>query len=124
MTQNNINSTFATPFLFPTSFGIICICGHAHELHKNGEGQCGPCPGRFPCNLSCKKYVPNPKQRAILSVNIPAILCERFKNHVGLKHGHKKGSLSFEVERALREYLGEKDLDVFMNDKEWQLFNK
>jgi hypothetical protein len=39
-------------------------------------------------------------------------------------HGFKKGGLSFEFERALRQYMGEENLDVFIDDKDWQEYNK
>ena len=67
----------------------------------------------------------NQKERKIrLSVNISIECNEKFRSLVRLRHGLKQGALTFEVERALRQYLGEKDLDVLINDKEWQVFNK
>ncbi|MGC2425598.1 MAG: hypothetical protein WA421_01070 [Nitrososphaeraceae archaeon] len=43
-----------------------------------------------------------------------------FKNLVLLRHGLTKGALSLEVERALKEHMSEKDLNVFVSDKQWQ----
>lgn len=54
---------------------------------------------------------------------ISSITYQKFRNFVSLRHGYKKGALSFEVERAIREAMGEKNLDVLMNDKEWKLLN-
>jgi hypothetical protein len=94
-----------------------CVCGHADYLHIDGK-KCKPtrCP--------CKKFTLDPERNEILSITISAITAHKFKNFVVLKHGFKKGGLSFEVERALREYMGEENLDVYINDNEWKQHNK
>jgi hypothetical protein len=92
-----------------------CVCRHAEYLHS--EKGCNP-------YCHCKKFIPDPKNKEILSITISAITAHKFKNFVTLKHGFKKGALSFEVERALRQYMGEKDLDVFIDEKDWQEYNK
>lgn len=99
----------------PTYFPLLCICEHDPDLHENGE---------FCTGCSCRRYTPDPKQKEIISVAIPTIITKKFRSLVGLRHGFKKGALSFEVEKALRQYMGEKNLDVLMNDKEWKLLNK
>jgi hypothetical protein len=104
-----------TQTMLPSDYPIICTCGHVPELHENG----GFCPG-----CSCRKYKPNPSQKSILSATISTITYKKFRNYVALRHGLKKGAISFEVERVLREYMGDKNLDVLMNDKEWKLLNK
>jgi hypothetical protein len=95
---------------------LRCICQHAEYLHDKENG----------CNsyCHCKKFTPDPKSRVILSITLSAITAHKLKNFVTLKHGFKKGALSFEVERALRQYMGEKDLDVFIDEKDWQEYNK
>jgi hypothetical protein len=98
-----------------SNFPTLCICEHDPDLHENGE---------FCTGCSCRKYSPNDKQKVILSVAISSITSQKFRNFVSLRHGYKKGGLSFEVERALREIMGEKNLDVLMDDKEWKLLNK
>jgi hypothetical protein len=84
-------------------------------MHENGE---------FCTGCSCRKYIADTNQKVVLSVAISSVTYKKFRNLVSLRHGYKKGALSFEVERALREAMGEKNLDVFMNDKEWKLLNK
>jgi hypothetical protein len=96
-------------------FPTLCICEHDPDLHENGE---------FCMGCSCRKYSPDNKQKVILSVAISSTTYKKFRNIVSLRHGYKKGALSFEVERALREVMGEKNLDVLMNDKEWKLLIK
>jgi hypothetical protein len=93
-----------------------CICRHAEYLHDTEKG-CNP-------YCHCKKFTPDPKNKVVLSVTISAVLAHRFKNYVTLMHGFKKGGLSFEFERALRQYMGEENLDVFIDDKDWQEYNK
>jgi hypothetical protein len=90
---------------------LVCVCRHAEYFHDKGKG-CNP------KECHCKKFTADPRRKEILSIAISAITAYKFKNFVTLKHGLKKGGLSFEVERALREYMGEKDLDVMINDHE------
>jgi hypothetical protein len=78
----------------------------------------------FCTGCSCRRYTPDTNQKVILSVAISSITAKKFRNHARLRHGLKKGALSFEVEKALREAMGENNIDVFMNDKEWRLLNK
>jgi hypothetical protein len=94
-----------------------CICGHADVVHDKDKR----CVNN---HCHCKKFTLNPKRKVILSITLSAITAHKFKNFVTLKHGFKKGALSFEVERALRQYMGEKDLDVFIDEKDWQEYNK
>ena len=93
----------------------VCLCGHCEYLHKPNHS-CG----RF---CRCKKYVPDPRRTANLSVTLSADLLYRFKNQVMLRHGLRKGGLSLEVERALRKYLGEYVTEL-MTNKEWQENNR
>jgi hypothetical protein len=44
----------------------------------------------------------------------------KFRNLIILRHGLTQGSISFELERALHQYMGEKVLDVLINDNESQ----
>jgi hypothetical protein len=94
-----------------------CVCGHLEYLHDSDK-RCDP------SYCHCRKFTIDPERKVIISVSLPAITAHKFKNFVTLKHGFKKGGLSFEVERALREYMGEKDLDVFTDDNEWKEFNR
>jgi hypothetical protein len=93
----------------------VCICEHMPDSHENGE---------FCLGCSCRKFRPNPDHKVTLSVTISSITNEKFRKHVGSMHGWTKGAISFEVEKALLLALGEKDLDILMNDKEWREQNK
>ena len=94
---------------------VFCTCGHQYSIHNYSiHGHNNICDQG--CN--CKKYTPDPKQKAILSVTISGITMNNLKNLVLLRHGLTKGALSFEVERALKEYMSEKDLNVFVSDKQ------
>ena len=78
---------------------VVCQCGHYLDIHVNTHN-CGR-------HCKCQKFVPNSERSANLSVTLPADLLYRFKNHVMLRHGVRKGGLSLEVEYALRKCLGD-----------------
>jgi hypothetical protein len=111
-----------------------CICGHLEDFHNKNDGcaigwvrtNTGETKLAVLRNrhCDCKKYTPDPKNKVVLSVTISAVLAHKFKNYVTLMHGFKKGGLSFELERAIRQFMGEENIDVFIDDKEWQEYNK
>jgi Ribbon-helix-helix domain len=101
--------------------GEICICGHRRGYY-DGRDHCED--EECECiefKVDTKRML---KQRVQLNISVSFECDMKLRNFTMLKHGATKGALSFEVERAIRQYLGEKDLDVLVNDKEWQVINR
>jgi hypothetical protein len=103
------------------NLGLICICGHGRG-HYSGRDHCED------ETCYCAEFVADKKRNLTDKMNIQGKVSRecyyKFRNLIILRHGLAPGSISFELERALRQYMGEKDLDVFIDDKDWQEYNK
>ncbi|HEX9317898.1 MAG TPA: hypothetical protein VF884_03085 [Nitrososphaeraceae archaeon] len=103
------------------NLGLICICGHGRG-HYRGRDH------RESEVCACTKFILDKKRNLKDKMNIQGKISRecyyKFRNLIMLRHGFAPGSISFELERALRLYMGEKVLDVFVDEKDWQEYNK